>query len=119
MRTVTLTLDGERPVSWNTFYAGSHWSKRKAEAERVHALVRAALDPDTPPFTRPVHVTVTAYYKSRPADASNVAAKLYEDGLIGWLLVDDSPAHVAAVTTCSRVDRERPRVVIEVREVGQ
>ncbi|MCP4083193.1 MAG: RusA family crossover junction endodeoxyribonuclease [Planctomycetaceae bacterium] len=119
MRKVTLTLPGEQPISWNKMYAGQHWSKRQAEARRVHLAVRIALDPDWPIFDTPVAITVRAYFKDRrrQLDCSNIAAKLYEDGLIGWLIKNDSPQYVRSMTTVSLVDRKNPRVEIEIMEM--
>lgn len=125
MRLVTLILDGEQPISWNKMYAGAHWSKRKGEADRVHLTVRAAfdpqllLDPEWVIFDKPVAITVTAYFKNKRVqlDASNVPAKLYEDGLIGWLIEDDNPKYVRSMTTVSLLDRQNPRVEIEIKEI--
>lgn len=120
MRQITLTLEDEQPISWNKMYAGRHWSKRQVEARRVHLAVRVALDPDWPIFDKPVAITVRAYFKNRRVqlDCSNVAAKLYEDGLIGWLIKDDSPQYVRSMTTVSLLDRKNPRVEIEITEVS-
>ena len=109
-----IVLDGERPQSLNKIYSGVHWTKRKAEADRVHTLVRAALPLVYKPFDVPVRIVVTAYFKNRPLDASNIFAKVYEDGLVGHLLVDDSPQYVTEIATRSRVDRKNPRVEIEI-----
>jgi hypothetical protein len=118
MRQITLTLEGEQPISWNKMYSGWHWAKRKAEVDRVHLAVRAALDPDWPMFDRPVAITVRAHFKNKRVqlDASNIAGKLYEDGLIGWLVQDDKPQYVRSMTTISLLDRENPRVEIEIKE---
>lgn len=116
-QSVTLILEGERPISWNDFYSGKHWSVRKAEADRVHWLVRSAIDPDSAAFQQPVAITVTGYFDKRPLDASNIAAKLYEDALKGWLIADDSWRHVYSVTTQTALDRTRPRVEIQIEEV--
>lgn len=120
MREITLTLEGEQPISWNKMYAGLHWAKRKAEADRVHLAVRVALDPDWPMFVKPVVITVRVYFKNKriQLDASNIAAKLYEDGLIGWIIQDDSPQYVRSMTTVSLLDRKNPRVEIEITEVS-
>lgn len=119
MSNITLVIPGEKPVSWNKFYSGTHWSKRNAEANRVHLVVRAAIDPDWPMFETPVQITIRAYFKNRrlQLDASNIAAKLYEDGLIGWLIKDDGPQFVRSMTTVSLVDRNSPRVEIEIKEI--
>lgn len=119
MRSVKLILPDEKPISWNKMYSGRHWSERSAEAKRVHMVVRAALDPEWAIFDVPVAITVTAYFKNKRVqlDASNIAAKFYEDGLIGWLITDDKPAYVQSMTTVSLLDRSNPRVEIEVRAI--
>ena len=118
-RAITLTLIDEKPISWNKMYAGLHWSKRKAEADRVHLAVRAVLDPACDTFENPVEITVRAYFKNQreQLDASNIAAKIYEDGLIGWLIKDDTPEYVRSMTTVSLLDRDNPRVEIEIKEI--
>lgn len=113
-----IVLPNERPVSLNQWYSGQHWTKRKREATRVHSLVRAQLD-GYRTFTRPVCITVTAYFKSRPQDASNIVAKIYEDALIGYVLIDDGPKHVRSMTTESRIDKSNPRVEIRIEEAQQ
>jgi len=115
----TLVLEGEQPPSWNEFYSGKHWSIRTEKARRAHALVRASLDPELPPFTRPVTITGIAYFAKQPQDPSNICLKIYEDGLIGWWIVDDGPLYVRSVTTISRIDRARPRLEIEVEEIPE
>jgi hypothetical protein len=115
MAPIKLILNGERPMSLNDIYAGVHWTKRKAEADRVHLLVRQAIDPDTCKVADElVDIVVTVYFKNRPLDASNIFAKLYEDALKGWLITDDSPEYVSSVTTRSRIDKTQPRVEVEI-----
>lgn len=112
-----IVLENERPLSWNKLYAGKHWSVRKTAADAAHALMRCAVGADAEKFTEPVRIRVTAYFKSRPLDADNICAKLYIDGLIGRILEDDSPKYVAEVTTVSRVDKQRPRLEIQVEPI--
>ncbi len=118
MRQITLILDDEQPISWNKMYAGLHWSNRRDEAARVHMVVRAAINPDWPMFDKPVAITVRGYFKNKRVqlDASNIPAKIYEDGLIGWLIKDDKPQYVRSMTTVSLLDRTKPRVEIEIKE---
>ncbi len=106
-----ISLDGERPASWNKFYSGTHFTTRTAEVARVRRVVRAALDPTTTVmFAQPVVVALIAYFHDHIQDADNLAVKLYVDALKGWCLEDDDPAHVAGVYTASRHDKARPRV---------
>lgn len=112
---VQITLPDERPPSWNDSYAGQHWTKRKAEADRVHMAVRAAIDPEqVEPFTDLVDVTVMVYFDRQPLDADNIPAKLYIDALKGWIIADDDGRYVRSVRTVTEVDRDAPRVVIVV-----
>ena len=118
MRTITLILEDEQPIGLNRLLAREHWTIRNEEVARVKLAVRAALDPDWPMFDTPVAITVRAYFKNKGVqlDASNIPAKLYEDGLIGWLIKDDSPQYVRSMTTVSLIDRQNPRVEIEIKE---
>lgn len=112
-----VVLRDERPLSWNRFYAGMHWTKRSAEAQRVKALVLAELlKVNVIAFQGPVDIGVTAYFKNRPQDPDNICSKVYIDALIGRVLFDDGHTHVNSVTTRSRVDRKKPRVEIEIRK---
>jgi len=108
-----IVLHDERPVSWNKFYSGKHWRVRAREAERVHQLVRSAIDPGEDTFLLPVHIAITVYFDQRPYDACNIPAKLYIDGLKNWWLLDDDMRYVRSVTTIPKLDRDHPRVVIE------
>jgi len=110
-----ITLEGERPWSWNQMYAGVHWSKRKEEADRVHDEVWL----DCHVFKREmiigvVDIHITAYFKNRPLDSDNICSKLYIDGLIGNVIEDDTREFVRRVSTQSEVDKENPRVEIEI-----
>jgi hypothetical protein len=113
-----LVLEGEHPLSWNELYSGKHWALRQQQANRAHALVRAALNPDDPLFTRPVTIKFIVYFAHHPQDASNICSKVYEDGLVGWWLLDDGPLYVRSMTTESRVDKAHPRIVIECEEIA-
>ncbi len=117
---LTITLPGERPTSWNKFYAGSHWTKRKAAKDMTRLAVRQALPTEVIngegwPATGPVRITVTAYMAGRLYDVDNVCTKLYVDALKGWVINDDGPAHVTAVTpVVRRADKGGPRVELVI-----
>lgn len=118
-----IVLPKERPTSWNKFYSGMHWTQRKAEAERVHDLVvyeaykQIGIN-NIRKFELPVDITIVAYFAKSWQDADNIAAKLYVDGLKYLLLKDDSPKWVQSVTTTSAIDRDNPRVEIEIDVVS-
>ena len=110
-----ITLEGEKCPSWNTFYSGKHWTKRKEEVDRVHMLVRSQIDPDLKQIGVPVNIRVTAFYADkRKRDSDNIAAKLYIDGLKPFVIPEDDYHHVHDVTTRAKHDPSGDKVVIEV-----
>ena len=119
MRSITLTLSDEQPMGLNKLLSRVHWSDRDEEVARAILAVRVALDPDEAMFDKAVAITVRAYFKNKRVqlDCSNIPAKLYEDGLIGWLIQDDSPKYVRSMTTVSLLDRQNPRLEIEIKEI--
>ena len=109
-------LENERAPSWNTYYSGKHWAKRKKMADEKHLLVRAHLDPNANPFEGPVAITLIATYKHHPVDSCNIMAKVYTDGLIGWVIEDDDMRYVTS-TTCIPVLGDENSVEILIEEV--
>lgn len=116
---IKIVLEGERPVSLNAYYAGMHWTKRKAEADRVHWMIHILNQKEKPLLKHIVDIAMHVYFKSRPLDADNIMAKMYIDGLKGKVIVDDSPKYVRSVTTVSLTDRENPRVEIMIQPCGE
>jgi len=112
-----IVLKGERPsFSWNQYYAGMHWTKRKKEADRVHEVVQANLPRPCMVYEVLVSVTVTVWFEKNPFDSDNIPAKLYVDGLRGHLLVDDDRRYVKSVKTEAAVDKRNPRTEILIEE---
>ena len=118
-----IILKDERPWSWNKMYSGIHWSKRAAEAERVHSLMfleikgffsETAVELDI--FENRVDINMKVYFKNRPFDSDNCCVKPYIDGLIGLLIKDDTREYVRRVSTQSEIDKINPRVEIEITE---
>lgn len=119
-----IILQKERPISWNKYYSGMHWSERNDEALRVHDLVTLSAYEQLKAkgkmkvFKVPVNITVTVYFDKSLQDADNIASKLYIDGLKYLLLTDDSPDWVRSVTTVSKKDGKNPRMEIEIEPVS-
>lgn len=111
-----IILEREKPISWNTFYMGKHWSFRNQEARRVHSLVHY-LTLKSKRFTRPVNILITVYGDKKLLDADNIPSKLYIDGLKSNVILDDTPKWVDTVSTRSRADKTRPRVTIDIEEL--
>lgn len=117
---VTITLPGYRPKSWNTLYAGKHFRTRMQYVEEAHDAVKVALqEHPVTPFTVPVAITITAFYKGQMTDPDNVSAKLVIDGLRhAGVIVDDTATYITSVTCISRKDNQNPRVEIEITPEG-
>ena len=112
---VKIVLKNERPKSWNTYWSGMHWTERSDEARRVHILVKYSLKPEQRKLiTGRVDIFTTVYFKNRPYDSDNIAAKPYIDGLKGIILPDDTMKYVGFTATRSEVDKKNPRVEIEI-----
>jgi len=115
---VRIILDGERPQTWNKYWSGQHWAVRKADADRVHMLVRAAIDPSKAfIYDNPVKITISVWFKSHPQDAPNICTKPYIDALQNWYIEDDNPKFLPRVEAASYVDKRRPRLEIEIEEL--
>lgn len=109
-----IIIPQHRGPSWNDFYSGGHWSKRKAAKDEAQKLVRAYMDPNADMFDTPVDIFVTVYFKSRPQDSDNICDKLWIDGLKGWVIPEDDKRYVRWAATRAMVDKQNPRVEIEV-----
>jgi len=98
----------ERPVTWNTFYSGRHWSKRKALRDRWHMLALAAVMESGFDRQLPwafVGVRMNIRGKRHVPDASNVWFKAIEDAIVErGILQDDSPEYVRAVIITVRTE---------------
>ena len=84
----------------------------------MHALVASEAG-GIKMFDTLVDIRITAYFKNRPLDSSNICGKLYEDGLKGIIIEDDDIRYVREFTTVSAVDKENPRVVITINAVEE
>lgn len=114
---IKLVLPDEKPKSWNEYWSGVHWTKRKRERDRVHWLIRSVIDPNKASvIEQPVHILITAFFKDRreQLDAPNIVNKPYIDALEGWYIKNDTPQFVPMVTTASYVDRDNPRLEIDI-----
>lgn len=116
MKTVKIIIPDEKPLSWNMVYAGSHWSVRQLEKDRVkYRIIENATHPEI--FVTRVDIFIVAYFSGRPYDSDNIFDKIYVDGLKGLYLKDDSPQYVRYVATRSEKDANNPRLEIEIIEV--
>ena len=121
MRIMQITLEDEKPLTWNQLYAGKHWGTRKAEADRVHEIVQAAVRERyaEPPKFEKVHIEVAYLSPERRTvrDPCNIPAKMYIDGLVhAGVIEDDSYKYVKSVTTKRIISDEPRKVVIEIVE---
>jgi hypothetical protein len=103
--------------SLNKVYAGKHWTAREADAHWWHSYTQAAMRKQgirKQPFTKPVEII---FYWNDRLDLSNEAytAKMIEDALKGWVILDDNRKYVQAIT--HRVHGKNC-ISVEVREIG-
>lgn len=116
---LTITLPGERPVSWNQFYKGQHWIYRKILAEDIHQKVALTIrsmgiTASEPMIDYPVNIKVTLFYTKTHIDSDNIPAKIYIDGLKGMIISNDDPRYVGTVSTRSQKTTGKNRLEIEI-----
>ncbi len=104
----------------NEWYAGLHWSKRKALADYWHLLVlKWVRKYDVQPVPPPVHLAMDFYFGPgrRAYDASNCAAtaKLIEDGLVhAKILKGDGPTHVRTIALTTHPQAEKTYTMVQI-----
>lgn len=107
-----IKLEGERPVSWNKYYAGRTGWQRQEESHRVADLM-AVTCPSGPMFECPVNILVEVGFDKRPYDPDNICVKGYIDGLKGRLIANDTIKEVKSITIVASKTKE-PYVMIFV-----
>lgn len=105
-----------REYGMNKYYAGTHWSVRKRDAEYWHGLVRSCMNRQEvrrQPFERPVKIRML--FNDR-LDCSNhgVMFKFIEDAMKGRVIMDDSRKWVK---NCEIGFHDEEYIQVEVREV--
>jgi len=91
IKEVTVTL-GKVP-SLNSFYAGSHWTKRKKAKDAALQEIKEQLGYNTLPPYRSFRIVAYVRYRY-DLDNSIIAVKFISDALktLGWV-IDDSPKY--------------------------
>jgi len=111
-----IVFEGEQPLSWNKMYAGLHWTKRAAHANRVHLLVHSKTS-RCKRLERPVRIIFTAYLK-RQMDVDNYECKSWIDGLKKYVLHDDTPEFVKELVVRHGGKDRIGRIEIEIEEIN-
>lgn len=84
----------------NAYYAGKHWSQRKADAQMWHLLVRSELRRQGIPkreLEGPAEI-IFRWDDRLDIDNHAVMGKMIADALKGWLLHDDTRRYLKKVT---------------------
>lgn len=108
--------DYAKRFGMNSLYSGRHWAVRSQDAGYWHGVVQAALRRQKirkAPFPGPVRIT---FYWADRLDLSNeaYAAKMIEDALKGWVIVDDDKKYVRSI---HHEINSGKGIVVEVREL--
>lgn len=120
MGQLIIDIPNLRSPSQNEYYSTPHWTKRNGRAREIKALVWGRLlelgirQGET--CNKRIALTVVAFCTPPCLDSSNVAGKLFEDALKGWLLEDDSIKYVYSMTTIAKLS-DRDSVTIILTEV--
>ena len=95
-----------------------HWGTRNSITKKYIDAVIKVYDKVPMLVVGPAKLVATFYFKNRPLDCSNCAGmvKMIEDALVETHTIpDDSPEFIQSVTLISKVDKENPRIEIELK----
>lgn len=97
-----------KPISWNKFYAGMHWTKRSQMIHEWRWAVITALQEKgvkkVEPLDPTFHIRFTAYKKTQVLDVDNVCVKPIIDGLKDYgLIKDDTPRYIESIELWSKI----------------
>lgn len=100
---LTIKIPLPEKVSTNQIYAGKHWAVRKKLADLYHESLIEYRNKRITDY--PAEITFIFTYKNKPLDCLNTSysAKLLEDGLRKWEIIeDDNPDFISSVTLISK-----------------
>ena len=88
-----------REYGLNAYYAGKHWAKRRADADRWHRLVAYEMERQKVRRTPMKNAVILTFYWNDRLDLSNHAAmaKMIEDAMKGRIIKDDSRRFVRGI----------------------
>jgi len=113
---VTVTL-GKVP-SLNSFYAGSHWTKRKKAKDAALQEIKEQLGYNTLPPYRSFRIVAYVRYRY-DLDNSIIAVKFTSDALktLGWV-IDDSPKYFRSCLLVwkEQIQRDKAEVIITLSD---
>jgi len=113
---VTVTL-GKVP-SLNSFYAGSHWTKRKKAKDAALQEVKEQLGYNTLPPYRSFRIVAYVRYRY-DLDNSIIAIKFTSDALktLGWV-IDDSPKYFrrCLLVWKEQIPRNQAQIIITLSD---
>jgi len=97
-----------------------HWGTRNSITKKYKEIVKKHLTAECFIFesAKDLNLIATFYFKNRPLDCSNCAGmcKMIEDGLVeAKAIKDDNTEYISSVTLISRVDKENPRIEVELK----
>lgn len=118
---MTLTLPGKWP-SLNQYIAAERTHRMagaKMKAEYTDIAYFACISQNLPLFKRPVKIHFVWYSTNRRMDTDNIRwCKPILDGLVlAGVLPDDSQRWVQQLSDTFLVDKDNPRVEVEIKEV--
>lgn len=100
----------------NAYYAGKHWSKRAADAEYWHNMVRSCMERQgvrREPFQRPV-VVVFRWNDRLDLDNHSIMGKYIVDAMKGRVIPDDSRRWVKGI---HHMWHDGDCIEVEVKEI--
>ena len=115
---IKFAIPGTLP-GWNQANKG-HWAKRAKLKREIEEYIGWIIKPVRyQPLQCPIRIDIKFYEPNRKRDIDNVKAgtKFILDALVKMRVIpDDGQKYVSDVTSDVLVDREKPRVEVEIKE---
>lgn len=114
-----LILKDFRPPTWNSFYAGKHWSVRQKKAKEIQDYICAEIkNHKFEPIElngKKARFIFGCYLKGKGIDADNICVKPIIDGFkLAGIIEDDKPAIIEAIEVASFAKCMRDELVIDL-----
>lgn len=113
-----IIIENFKCPSWNLFYSGTHWSKRKKLVDEIHQIVYYLSKKNKlKPFKNKVAINFEIYYRqARLHDPDNACIKPFIDGLVmSGILKDDNYHCIDEISIRIKQGKEN-KIIIKIYE---
>lgn len=119
MKSQEIIIENFKCPSWNIFYAGVHWTKRKKIVDEIHTLVWAECKKHKiKKVVAPIKIAFEVSFKSkRRHDPDNIFCKGFLDGLVLAGVIEDDNSEIVKEVAIRVFTGMSDKVVITLSQI--